>query len=222
MWILWSLAAAAAVCLAVSLYCYMVAFYSPPRKPKREDVLEIPEGEIYEVFREDMENWILTNRSLPRQEVSITSDDGLKLWGTYYEYAPGAPIELMFHGYRGNAERDLSGGVERCFRLGRSVLVVDQRCCGRSEGRTITFGIREHRDCLRWLDFMLERFGPDVKIILTGVSMGAATGLMAGGCDLPPNVIGILADCGYSSARDIMADVMKKMGVPSGLGYPFV
>jgi fermentation-respiration switch protein FrsA (DUF1100 family) len=102
------------------------------------------------------------------------------------------------------------------------VLVVDQRCCGRSEGRTITFGIREHRDCLRWLDFMLERFGPDVKIILTGVSMGAATVLMAGGCDLPPNVIGILADCGYSSARDIMADVMKKMGVPSGLGYPFV
>ena len=222
MWILWSLAAAASVCLAVSLYCYMVAFYSPPRKPKREDVLEIPEGEIYEVFRGDMENWILTNRSLPRQEVSITSDDGLKLWGTYYEYAPGAPIELMFHGYRGNAERDLSGGVERCFRLGRSVLVVDQRCCGRSEGRTITFGIREHRDCLRWLDFMLERFGPDVKIILTGVSMGAATVLMAGGCDLPPNVIGILADCGYSSARDIMADVMKNMGVPSGLGYPFV
>ena len=222
MWILWGLLAAAAVCLAISLYCYIVAFYAPPRKPKREDILEIPEGEIYEVFREDMENWIRWNRSLPRQEVEITTFDGLKLHGKYYEYAPGAPIELMFHGYRGDAERDLSGGVERCFRLGRSVLVVDQRCCGLSQGRTITFGIREHRDCLCWLDYLLERFGPDVKIILTGVSMGAATVLMAGGCDLPPNVIGILADCGYSSARAIMEEVLRNMGLPPKLGYPFV
>lgn len=128
----------------------------------------------------------------------------------------------MFHGYRGSAERDLPGGVQRCFQLGRSALIVDQRCSGSSEGHVITFGIREHRDCLSWLDFMLRRFGPDVKIILTGISMGASTVLMAGGCKLPENVIGILADCGYSSAPDIIKKVIRQLGLPAGLCYPFV
>lgn len=223
MLIFWILLGVMAVCVGIAWWCYRTAFYAPPRKPKNEnDPIEIPEGEIYEQFREDMENWVRQIRSLPREEVEITSFDGLKLKGTYYEYAPGAPIELMFHGYRGDAERDLSGGVERCFRVKRSTLIVDQRCCGRSEGRTITFGIREHKDCLRWIDYILERFGPDVKIILTGVSMGAATVLMAGGRELPPNVIGILADCGYTSARDIMEEVIRGMGLPPKLSYPFV
>ena len=128
----------------------------------------------------------------------------------------------MFHGYRGSSERDMPGGVQRCFLVRRSALIVDQRCSGRSEGKTITFGIREKQDCLKWVDFMIEKFGPDVKIILTGISMGAATVLMAGGEQLPENVIGILADCGYSSAREIMEVVIRKMGLPPKLSYPFV
>lgn len=86
----------------------------------------------------------------------------------------------------------------------------------------ITFGVREHRDCLKWIDFTLEKFGPDVKIILTGISMGASTVLLAGGTPLPKNVIGILADCGFSSARDIILKVIGQMGLPPKLCYPFV
>lgn len=220
--IFWILLAVAAVCLLISYYCYRIAFYAPPRKPLREDIIEIPEGEIYEVHREKMENWVRQVRAMPHEDVEITSFDGLKLHGKFYEYAPGAPIELMFHGYRGSAERDLPGGVERCFAVRRSALIVDQRCSGRSGGKTITFGINEHRDCLRWIDFMLTYFGPDVKIILTGISMGAATVLMAGGKELPGNVIGILADCGYTSARDIIYKVIRQMGLPPKLSYPFV
>ena len=159
---------------------------------------------------------------MAHKEVSITSFDGLTLYGKFYEYAPGAPIELMFHGYRGSAERDLAGGVQRCFQVGRSALIVDQRCSGKSDGRVITFGIREHRDCLSWVRFMVQHFGADVKIILTGISMGAATVLMAGGCSLPENVIGILADCGYSSPRDIIRKVTRQMGLPVEIGYFFV
>ena len=159
---------------------------------------------------------------MPHEEFEITAFDGLKLRAKFYEYAPGAPIELMFHGYRGSAERDLSGGIERCFRVRRSALIVDQRCAGLSEGRTITFGINERRDCLKWIEFMVGHFGSDVKIILTGISMGAATVLMAGAEELPPNVIGILADCGYTSAREIMEVVIGKMGLPLKLCYPFV
>lgn len=219
--ILWILGALVALVLTISYICYRMAFYAPKRQPMG-DTIEIPEGEIYEVFRAPMEAWAKEVRAMPREEMSITSFDGLTLYGNYYEYAPGAPIELMFHGYRGSAERDLPGGVQRCFRVGHSALIVDQRCSGKSGGHTITFGIKEHKDCLAWVDFMLRRFGPDVKIILTGISMGASTVLMAGGCDLPPNVIGILADCGYSSAKDIIKIVIKKMGLPATLSYPFV
>ena len=219
--IVWILPVLAAVLLGILFWCYRYGFYSPPRKPMPQDHIEIPEGEIYEEFREKMENWVRETRALPQEQVEITSFDGLKLRGTYYEYAPGAPIELMFHGYRGSAERDLPGGVQRCFRVKRSALVVDQRSSGRSEGSTITFGINERKDCLRWIDFMIGKFGPDVKIVLTGISMGAATVMMAGGEALPPNVIGILADCGYSSPKAILYKVIREMGLPPKLSYPF-
>ena len=211
-----------ALALLISYICYRIAFYAPPRKPLPEGTIEIPEGEIYEVHREKMENWVRQMWKLPHQSFEITSFDGLKLYAKYYEYAPGAPIELMFHGYRGSAERDLSGGIERCFRVGRSALIVDQRCAGKSGGHVITFGICERWDCLKWIDFTIDHFGPDVKIILTGISMGAATVLMAGAEKLPPNVVGILADCGYSSAKAIMYEVIRKMGLPPVISYPFV
>ena len=215
----------AALCLAVALIayaCYRKAFYNPKVKNRDPERIEIPDGEIYEPFREVMTDWVRWTRSLSWEKMEIRSHDGLRLQGKYYEYAPGAPIELMFHGYRGDAERDLSGGVARCFALGRSALIVDQRSCGESEGKTITFGIYEHQDCLRWVDFAARWFGPDCKIILTGISMGASTVLMAAGKPLPKNVIGVLADCGFTSAREIMGEVIRKMGLPPKLSYPFV
>ena len=219
--LLTALAIAAAVVL-IALACYRKAFYNPKPKHTDPERIDIPEGEIYEPFRQQMVDWVRWTRSLPCEKVEITSHDGLTLRGKFYEYAPGAPMELMFHGYRGNAERDLSGGVARCFALGRSVLMVDQRSCGESDGKTITFGIYEHLDCLRWVDFAVRHFGDDCKIILTGISMGASTVLMAAGKPLPKNVIGVLADCGFTSAREIMTQVIRQMCLPPKLAYPFV
>ena len=208
--------------LLVSFGLFLFIFYVPPRKKKDPNDIELPSGKIYEPFWEDMRNWVLEVRKAPHENVSITSFDGLVLTGKYYEFAPGAPIELMFHGYRGNAERDLSGGMHRCFQVGHSALIVDQRCAGDSEGNVITFGIHEHQDCLMWIDFMIKHFGPDVKIILTGISMGAATVLMAAGKGLPSNVQGILADCGYNSPKDAILHVAKSMHLPAKMLYPFV
>ena len=220
-WILGIAAFLTAAALVIAYICYRMAFYAKPRQPVG-DKIEFPKGKIYEPFQASMEKWARAVRAMPCEEVSITSFDGLILTGKYYEYAPGAPIELMFHGYRGSAERDLSGGVQRCFKLGRSVLMADQRCSGGSQGHTITFGIHEHRDCLAWVDFLIQHFGGDVKIILTGISMGASTVLMAAGRELPDNVIGVLADCGYSSAKDIIKKVIRQMGLPAPIAYPFV
>ena len=221
-YILGAAAVLLAAVLVIAYICYRMAFYAPRKEEPQTDEIQIPEGEIYEVFREPMEKWAREVRAMKCEQMFTTSFDGLRLSGRFYEYAPGAPVELMFHGYRGSAERDLSGGVQRCFALGRSALIVDQRCSGKSGGHVITFGIREHKDCLSWLGFMRERFGSDVKIILTGISMGASTVLMAAGERLPDNVIGVLADCGYSSPKEIICKVICQMGLPVKLSYPFV
>lgn len=206
--------------LLISYCCYRMAFFV--RRVPNSDEIRTPDGAIYDPFRDDMIRWIQEARQMDSKDYYITSDDGLKLHGRFYEYAPGAPIELMFHGYRGTAERDLSGGVQRCFQLGRSAFLVDQRCSNESDGHVITFGIQEHKDCIRWVHYLIELFGPDVKIILTGISMGASTVLMAAGQSLPENVIGILADCGFNCAKDIIYCVIKNMGLPPKVCYPFV
>ena len=208
--------------LGVLYWCYRFAFYAANPKKEPSDAVDIPTGRIYEPFRPLMENWAREVRAMPREEMYIRSFDGLTLHGRYYEFAPGAPMEIMFHGYRATAERDLSGGVQRCFQLGRSCLIVDQRCSGQSGGHVISFGINEHRDCLAWVDHAVKRFGPDVKIILTGISMGASTVLMTADKNLPENVIGILADCGFTSAKEIIRKVIRQMGLPPTVCYPLV
>ena len=221
-WILGILIFLALAAVLAAYICYRMAFYSPRRHPSPDDPIETPEGDIYEPYRAQMEAWTREARAMPRTSHSIQSFDGLTLTAKYYEYAPDSVVELMFHGYRGNAERDLSGGVQRCFQLGRSAFIVDQRGCGGSEGNVISFGINEHRDCLAWLKYLGELFGPDRKIILTGISMGAATVMTCADKELPQNVIGILADCGYDSAENIIRKVIRQMKLPDGPCYPFV
>lgn len=211
-----------AATVLIAYLCFRMAFHAPRKPIEETDAIDIPEGEIYEPFRPQMERWTREVRAMPREHFSIRSFDGLELHGDFFEYAPGAPMEIMFHGYRGSAERDLSGGVQRCFLLKRSVLLVDQRCSRRSQGDVITFGIKEHRDCLSWVEFAVNHFGPDVKIILTGISMGAATVCMTADKGLPHNVLGILADCGYSSPKAIICKVIRDMRLPPCLAYPFV
>lgn len=223
LWIIIGLIAGiAALFFMVTFICFYITFYSPKRKNLKEDEYDIPDGEIYVPYRDQMVTWIKETRKMPHKDVSVISFDGLTLRGKYYEYAPGAPIELMLHGYRGNSERDLGGGVHRCFSLKRNVLIVDQRASGRSDGHIITFGVNESKDCLTWINFIIEKFGPDVRIILTGISMGASTVMMAAGNDLPENVIYVLADCGYSSQKDIIKKVMRQIKLPDKILYPFI
>jgi fermentation-respiration switch protein FrsA (DUF1100 family) len=207
--------------LLTALICYFRVFYSPARHPLGPDEYDIPDGEVYAPHREDMIRWTNMTRTMPHEVLTIVTHDGLTLRGRYYECNPGGIIEILFHGYKGNSERDMSGGVERCFALGRNALIVDHRAAGQSEGHTITFGILERRDCLRWVDRVIERFGKDTKIILTGISMGAATVMMAAGEELPPNVVCVLGDCGYSSPREIIRKVIRDMKLPMIL-YPFI
>ncbi len=217
---LYILAGLLALVLATSLICFLRIFYNPRREKTPE--YPLPAGEIYEPHHEQMIEWIKRAHSLPHTEVSIRSHDGLKLCGTYYEFEKGAPIDILFHGYHGCAKQDLSGGVFRCRALGHNVLIVDHRAAGKSEGHVITFGINESRDCVAWAHYVAREIDPNAKIFLGGISMGAATVLMASAMELPTNVVGTVADCGYTSARDIIKKVIRDMHLPADLLYPFV
>lgn len=223
--ILWGAGAALgiiALILITSLVCFLMVFYSPKRKVLREDEYEIPKGDIYKVYQDDMIAWTKQIRSMPHEDLEVRSFDGLTLRGKYYEYKTGAPVEILFHGYKGNAERDLCGAVERAFAVGRNALIVNQRASGPSDGHVISFGINERRDCLEWIDYVIKKFGSDVKIVITGISMGAATVMMTAGENLPENVISVLADCGYTSPKEIICKVVDDMKLPTKLLYPFI
>ena len=208
--------------LLISYICFRIVFFVSEKKEELTDELPVPSGKIYEPYHHLMKKWIQEARGFKSEDFTITSFDGLKLHAKYFEYSKDAALEIMFHGYRGSAERDLSGGIQRCFALGRSVLLVDQRTSCGSEGNVISFGINEHRDCISWIDFTLNHFGPDIRIVLTGISMGASTVLMAAGKPLPSNVVGVLADCGYSSQKEIIKKCTCDLHLPADLVYPFI
>lgn len=206
------IAMAALVVFVGAYYAYRVAFYVP--EDHQENIYDLPMGEQYDDRREVLHRCVKAFSEVPFEQVNIRSFDGKMLYGRYYHHMDGAPVQIMFHGYRGSALRDFCGGAALARKLGHNALVVDQRAHGRSQGNTITFGILERYDCQSWARYIEKRFG-DVPIVLSGVSMGAATVLMASDLELPDTVAAILADCPYSSPREIIAKVAGELGLPA-------
>lgn len=203
---------------AISYYAYRKAFLSDRKRQEDWDGFIRRAGEEGPQVRELMEQL----KEITAEDVFINSFDGLKLHGRYYHVKDGAPLDIQFHGYNGNAMRDFCGGNKISRESGHNSLLIDQRAHGMSQGKTISFGINERKDCLSWVRYAVERFGEDTEIVLSGVSMGAATVLMASDLGLPKNVKAIVADCGYSSPKAIINKVMRDSGLPDKLMYPFV
>lgn len=221
MTILYPIAGLLLLSVLIAWYSYRTAFYSPEKR--KEDYYAIPKGEQYEKERQRMLSLIHQMDDIPYESVSVSARDGTILSARYYHVRDGAPLQIQFHGYRGTALRDFCGGNKLAREYGQNTLVVDQRAHGKSGGTTITFGIRERLDCLSWAEYANQRFGSNTSIFLSGVSMGAATVLMASELELPGNVIGIIADCPYSSPEAIIRKVCREdMHLPPALVMPFV
>ncbi len=204
----------------VMLYVlYYMTFQNSRARHKRKKGITLPinDKKHRETIMEIREK--LSNAKY--DEVTITNREGKKLYGRYYHNRDNAPVALMFHGYRSRALSDCGGGYKICCELGMNVLIPDQRAHGESDGRAITFGIKERLDCLDWINYINESFGsPD--IFLVGVSMGGATVLMASGEELPANVKGVISDCSYSSPESIIRKVITDMNIIQKLVFPLV
>ena len=203
--------------LILSWMCYRKCFYSPKRG--RCDPYDPMKGEQYEPVAETLYHIISIMERYPWEDVAIEAVDGIPLRGRYYHFCEDAPLLILCHGYRSNALRDCCGAHMLARKLGYNALVIHQRAHGESGGKTITFGIREREDVVKWTEFARQRFGAETPIVLFGLSMGAATVLM--GCEegYPENVQGIIADSPYSSPADIIKKVCKDEGYPPFLYF---
>ena len=156
------------------------------------------------------------------EEIFIESYDGKRLRAKLYRGREGAPVNICCHGYRGLGVRDYCAMGKYLIEKGDNVILIDHRAHGGSQGRTICYGIKERFDVQRWAYKAAEMFGEDTDIYLYGISMGAATVLMTSSLELPGNVRAILADCPYSSPREIIRSVARGMGLPVGVVYPLI
>jgi len=206
--------------LSFSYYIYRRAFCF--KRILSTDPFNILRGRQYNHLQQEMRAMVQSTMDIPYEDAWTTSFDGLKLHARVYPTKEGAPVQILCHGYHGNPIRDFSGGIPLGLSEGFNVIAIDERAHCESEGKCLTFGILERRDVLTWVGYALERFGADTPIVLVGISMGAATVLMASNLPMPANVKGIMADCGYTSPVDIIAKVMRDMKLPPTPLMPFV
>ena len=149
--------------------------------------------------------------SQPHEDVWITADDELKLHGTFFPNKNSKRIVLCFHGYTSEGMKDYIALSDYYLRRGFAMLLVDERAHGLSEGNYIGFGCLDRKDALRWIEWLVKTCGEDIKIILHGTSMGAATVLMTSGLKLPDQVKGIVSDCGFTSPKEVFTHVLHSM-----------
>lgn len=201
------------VVFTAALYYLYYAIFCYPLK-KRSDVHDIPESRLYKIHRNNMLEVVNEMENTPFEEVSICSTDGYRLYGKLYHIKENAPLMLFFHGYHGTYAWDGYGVFQICRNNEINILMVDERTHGKSEGKATTFGIRERYDCKLWTEYAVSRFGEKTDLILAGVSMGAATVMMASTLGLPENARAIVADCGFSEPAAIIKETIRKMKLP--------
>ncbi len=211
MWWIWVIVALVIIFVIMTVGIYIFTFYSP--KGKRTDDHDFPEGPGYDPYKKEAAALIDVLLARPCEDVWIKSFDGLKLRGRYYHAKDGAPLAICCHGYRSTGPRDFCAGSAMFLEHGVNVLLIDERAHGKSEGTVISFGINERQDVLSWARYAERRFG-SVPMFLVGISMGAATVLLASELDFPGSLRGIMADCPYASPRGIISSVSQSMHFP--------
>lgn len=147
----------------------------------------------------------------PHKEISIQSEDGLRLYANYFPGKDPRKVVICFHGYTSQGLSDFIGLSDYYLERGYGMLLPDARAHGKSEGEYIGFGCLDRKDALCWINWIIEECGEEVQILLHGISMGGATVLMTSGLQLPQQVKGIVSDCGFTSPKDVFTHVLHSM-----------
>ena len=142
------------------------------------------------------------------EEMSITSFDGLTLYGYLLRGNP-KEIVICVHGYKSSMEYDYCDKIKIYQDRGSTVLLLNDRAHGKSEGIYLGFSEHDKRDVQKWVELINDIYD-NPKIYLHGVSMGGATVIHCTNMNLK-NVCGIVDDCGFDSIVGISKYLMKDM-----------
>lgn len=146
----------------------------------------------------------------PIQEWRQTTSDGLTLRASYIPAAEkSSRAVILAHGI--NHAREQMIPLARLFHdHGYNVLMPDARAQGQSDGHRIGFGWPDRKDYLGWINKVISELGDNVKIVLMGLSMGAATVLATAGEQLPQNVKAVVADSGFASIYQMAKTTLRR------------
>ena len=161
----------------------------------------MPENGMTARMREEREAGEALLKTLPEEHILLRNSRGDRIHARIF--LNGGITDrfvILCHGYRSRGLPEFTGLLPQYMNQPVSLLVIDHQAAGESEGSLITFGWQEHIDLLQWVRYLAGRFGPETRVLLHGISMGAATVLLASGSPgLPPQVKRVVADCGYTS-----------------------
>ena len=146
------------------------------------------------------------------ENVTVTADDGVKLAGWLVPRA-GARAIVLLHGYPAEKADLLPIAAALAPRF--TVLLIDLRYFGASEGGATTLGHRERGDLHRALDFLAARGFEGFGVF--GLSLGGAVALSAAAEDAR-----IRAVAAYAPFADLRALAYELYGWLWYLKYPFV
>ncbi len=192
----------------------------PVPDPTDPEVLKNSDWAQYEPHISNAAAWM---KEQPMQELRVLSYDNKLLYGRFIPCENAKATIIQFHGYRSHFNVDFSASMPYYHNLGFNLLMVDQRAHGFSEGKYITFGVKERYDVLSWVTYISLMLGADHPIFLGGLSMGGTTVCMAADLEFPGNVVGIIADCGFTSPADILGHIAQKQyRLPQWLTLPFL
>ena len=91
---------------------------------------------------------------------------------------------------------------------------MNLRACGDTDGNYLGMGWLDRKDILSWINWIVAQ-DSDARIVIHGISMGAATTMMTAGEDTPDQVVAFIEDCGYTSVWDIFSSELKlRFGMP--------
>ncbi len=157
----------------------------------------------------DIEKYSKLLENADHEVVELTAFDGTRLVAHWFKTDGAKRTVIGMHGWRSSWHGDFGMSARQWMENGCNLLLPEQRGQNNSGGDHMGFGLIERYDCLDWANFIAER-EPELPIYLSGVSMGASTVLMAAGLELPSQVKGIVADCGFTSPYAIWKHVSEK------------
>lgn len=215
--VLGSLACAVFIIFFLYLLVSFISFKMLVQRPKKPIEMNSKNpfislmGEDAGDFIEFVNSKIPSFLALPLEDIEVVTGDGLTLRGSFLRASADSKRTIIcIHSYRTTPEFDFSPIVPFLRNNNFNILFVSNRAHGKSDGKYISFGVKDHLDVLNWIE-KANSLVTDSEIYLYGIGMGAATVMMSSALDLPSSVKCAIEDSGYTSAFEIFSYQIRQL-----------